>query len=343
MREININKDDRILIVAPHPDDECIGAGGLLSKYHSQCDVLILTDGGRGNSCISYDEEASIRKKQLEKEMDIVKPNDYFWLGLRDGELNQYSDYEEGIDWRLYDTFIISSKNDNHGDHAAANRYVIKKLRGRLDRNFSVYSYEVHLPFHNPTHYIDITSEIENKKRLIRCHEDQIEQTDYTIITTQLNKYRACMNRKYDSFYEAYMTVDVDCTDEETALEAQERTLQETYNQKRLYKSWIECLTSDDNSFIRELRNKEIGETDIYGLGPLGKSVYDYLLLKGVSVLSVIDKKNIRYRQVNSVDIDAVETGTKNIIITILKEDRSLEEKLLIKGYENVMWLHHML
>ena len=45
-----LQKNEKILVVAPHPDDESLGCGGLMSKYGKQCDVLLLTDGRRGKS-----------------------------------------------------------------------------------------------------------------------------------------------------------------------------------------------------------------------------------------------------------------------------------------------------
>ena len=33
MIEFSINDTEKILIIAPHPDDECIGTGGVLLKY----------------------------------------------------------------------------------------------------------------------------------------------------------------------------------------------------------------------------------------------------------------------------------------------------------------------
>ena len=67
---LDIKKNDRILIVAPHPDDETIGCGGLMLKYGEQCEILLLTDGRKGyNSDIKTDEDALVEKK-LEEVID---------------------------------------------------------------------------------------------------------------------------------------------------------------------------------------------------------------------------------------------------------------------------------
>ena len=50
------------------------------------------------------------------------------------------------------------------------------------------YSGEVYKPFPSPSHYIDITSMAEEKRRLIRFHEDQTALEDVVI---SLNAFRA--------------------------------------------------------------------------------------------------------------------------------------------------------
>ena len=45
-----INNNDRILIIAAHPDDEILGCGGLLSKYASRVETSILFVA-EGDSC----------------------------------------------------------------------------------------------------------------------------------------------------------------------------------------------------------------------------------------------------------------------------------------------------
>ena len=43
----NLIKDtDRILVIAPHPDDEVIGCGGIIAKYPTQADVLCINSSG---------------------------------------------------------------------------------------------------------------------------------------------------------------------------------------------------------------------------------------------------------------------------------------------------------
>lgn len=44
LKLLEISEKDRILILAPHPDDECIGAGGILARYPDLCRVVVLTD-----------------------------------------------------------------------------------------------------------------------------------------------------------------------------------------------------------------------------------------------------------------------------------------------------------
>ena len=47
---MEINENDRILIIAAHPDDEILGCGGLLSKYSNQVETAIIFIA-EGDSC----------------------------------------------------------------------------------------------------------------------------------------------------------------------------------------------------------------------------------------------------------------------------------------------------
>ena len=56
--EIRFTPDDRIAIIAPHPDDECLGASAALLLAADRTDVFVMTDGSHGNPANTIEEEA---------------------------------------------------------------------------------------------------------------------------------------------------------------------------------------------------------------------------------------------------------------------------------------------
>ena len=85
---MRIQENDKLLIVAPHPDDESIGCGGLLSLYGKQCDVLLLTDGRLGKSkarenC-SDEEIINTRLNALKNALKLCNTNNLITLNIPD-------------------------------------------------------------------------------------------------------------------------------------------------------------------------------------------------------------------------------------------------------------------
>lgn len=74
MAWLAIEENKKVLVVAPHPDDESIGCGGLLSMYGVQIDVMLLTDGRKGHDDGVIDDEkcASIREQEIRQDMKLV-------------------------------------------------------------------------------------------------------------------------------------------------------------------------------------------------------------------------------------------------------------------------------
>ena len=93
-----------MMIVAPHPDDETLACGGLISlaRKQSKCiSVVFVTDGGashRGCCNLSPEILASIRRRLAVQACAIlgVEESDMTWLGLSDGEIpdTQHSDFD---------------------------------------------------------------------------------------------------------------------------------------------------------------------------------------------------------------------------------------------------------
>lgn len=188
MREkIFFTKNDRIAIIAPHPDDECMFAAGVLLLAADRTDIYVLTDGSHGNKNHSIQEESIIRKKQFDTEMEYVKPHAVYWFGAEDTKLSENTEIVKKIDFSPYTKIFLPWIESLHPDHRAAASMCINEIQ-RQGCNAECYSGEVYKPLPLPSHYIDITSLAGEKRKLIRFHEDQKELEN---VVLSLNAFRA--------------------------------------------------------------------------------------------------------------------------------------------------------
>ena len=127
--EILFTNDDSVAIIAPHPDDECIGAAGVLIKIPSQTDVYVVTDGCYGNKNRSAKEEARFRREWFEEEMSIVKPRNWFWLGIEDTKVSDNLDFATQIDFKRYTKVFLPWGKSLHPDHRATYESCLSQIK----------------------------------------------------------------------------------------------------------------------------------------------------------------------------------------------------------------------
>ncbi|MER2182544.1 MAG: PIG-L family deacetylase [Clostridia bacterium] len=207
MRErIVFAENDRIAIIAPHPDDECLGAAAALILAPDRTDIYVLTDGSHGNPEKSIGEEAEIRRTQFEAEMAAVKPHAWEWLGYEDTTLPERQDAVERIDFTPYTKIFLPWHQSPHPDHRAAAILCCKAIL-RQKAQGECFMYEIGTPFYRPTHCVDITELVESKRRLIRFHRDQTTQEE---ISLSLNLFRGSqmLSDPKCRYAECYMKVD---------------------------------------------------------------------------------------------------------------------------------------
>ena len=204
--ELKLSPEDVIAVIAPHPDDECLGAASVLLTAPERTDVYVLTDGSHGSKERTIEEEAAIRKAQFDAEMACVKPRSVHWLGYEDTTLPKHYEAADSIDFTQYTKFFLPWQESVHPDHRAA---CVMCCRAIMKQNASpeCYIYEITAPFKWPTHFADITQLIDEKCRLIDCHKDQIGQKE---ITVTLNALRAAILIRLPAVHyaECYMKVD---------------------------------------------------------------------------------------------------------------------------------------
>lgn len=337
---INIKCDDKILIIAPHPDDECIGCGGLLSLYPEKCSVVVMTDGSQGNINVVPEQEAIIRKNQFINEMKFAGIDDYTWLGFADGTLMSIKDCAQNIQFENYTKIFLPWRDDNHPDHTAAFLYSLEFIKKNCSKNTEVYEYEVHVPFHDVTHYLDITDVIQIKEKLICCHKDQIELLPYDKQVNSLAMYRACQMNKAGCFFETYRKIDMNLEDESYQdIAIRETTFQKYKQIYSLFAKWIKCY--QDRKYISSwLYKNNVKNISIYGYGMVGKVFLNEIITscKNINIVEILDRGSVECSY--EIDIVKPENGKKTVdlvIITVLYENENIKKELKEIGYLNVI------
>lgn len=207
LEKLKIQESDNILVLAPHPDDECIGAGGILINYPNITDIIIVTDGCKGTKIRSMEEEKVLRKEQFDKEMKLVKPNNTYYLGFEDNGPTDLKGCLDDIDLKKYTKIFMPWTDDFHPDHKKVAYEILRIRNDKLNPNVEIYSYEINNTLNIPTHFMDVTDIIDKKMELIRCHKDQVENNMGDELIKTINKFRALQEKQNGKYYEAYQLI----------------------------------------------------------------------------------------------------------------------------------------
>ncbi len=186
----------KILLIAPHPDDETLGCGGtlaLLRQRGCQVKVVIVTDGGKGDP-LGYITEEVVSKRQRESlaAMTVLGIEEIIFLGQPDGEYQHtplvaaqlqtlMTDY--AADW-LFSPSIL----DYHRDHVAISLSVMETWvhLGCRERFFW---YETWAPI-PATWVVDISRVWALKQQATQCYELPLKYCDYLKACLGMANYR---------------------------------------------------------------------------------------------------------------------------------------------------------
>jgi LmbE family N-acetylglucosaminyl deacetylase len=118
-------KDGPLVVVSPHPDDEVLGAGGLIHSWAGSgrpVTILSVTDGEaafpnwKGLDLVRRDELKGALRKLCLKHVSVVR------IGLPDGQVGRYANRLRDLIVSLVDPFttlIAPFERDGHPDHDA--------------------------------------------------------------------------------------------------------------------------------------------------------------------------------------------------------------------------------
>lgn len=200
----------KVLVLAPHPDDEALGCGGtikLITSAGGTADVVYLTrgelgvePGGRPPPQLQ-EQLARQRSAEAEAACRILGVRNVRFLQGRDGHLQQepglWRDVWEALAADEYRSVFCPWQYDGHSDHVAAFGLLLAALRHQ-PRQLDVWLYEVWAPL-NSNMVLSIDSTIRSKLEAIRAHKSQMATMNYARAFRALAQYRSlfCPSARY--------------------------------------------------------------------------------------------------------------------------------------------------
>ena len=204
---LEIRKDDSVVVVAPHPDDESLGTAGVLLQYPEQVDVYVVSDGSLGNPSIDPSEMAATRKAELARAMRLANPRSWHWLGFPDAHLAENPACVDAIDFTCYTIAFIPWADSLHPDHRALADFCLRRIREQ-GAACETFMYELQAPFRCPTHFINIAGVVARKRELVSCYHSTLARYPQDKVTLALNKFRSCQREEPFGWCECFLHVD---------------------------------------------------------------------------------------------------------------------------------------
>src|SRR5437764_6870112 len=204
-------RGERLLVLAPHPDDEVIGCGGLVALHLREgrrVRVIVATDGGEAG-------DAAQRQAESRAALASIGDAELSFLGFPDRQLADADDLTAALRGALADfkpdLIAVPSAFEIHPDHLALTRAFCALIAAdaTLFADLAVARvafYEVSHPL-RPNALVDITSVAEAKYAAIAMHASQLAFRDYVAYARGLNAYRAMSLPPDVKFAEAYHVV----------------------------------------------------------------------------------------------------------------------------------------
>ena len=177
-----LKETEKCLVIAPHPDDESIGCGGILNLYKENFDVICLTT------------PTEQRKEEFKSAMEYAGIKNFQMLTLEDKHITDGFEKFKAINISNYDYIFIPYVFDQHKDHKAVSLLLEKHLKtAKHKENLKIVYYEVWSAMSLPQYFVNISSVAQKKAEMINLHKSQVISKDYAQKILGLNSYRGLL------------------------------------------------------------------------------------------------------------------------------------------------------
>jgi LmbE family N-acetylglucosaminyl deacetylase len=188
----------RVLVVAPHPDDEVIGCGGTLIR-HLRCGddvrVVCVTDGRRSRALgLTPGEMAASRRQEADAAASALGIAPYEWLGLREGEWDDdrlRADLSGVIERYAPDVLYAPSRIDFHPEHLRVAHVIatLPSAQWRAAPLVRVYQVQVPLTARLVNLVADVSAVLEQCRAAARVYATQWGSIARTF---RMRRYAGC-------------------------------------------------------------------------------------------------------------------------------------------------------
>lgn len=213
----------RVLVLAPHPDDEVFGCGAALAGLQqagAEVRVLIVTDGvlcrpiNESESPAMLEtrlaEQKRVRHQESIKAAELLGYPSPQFMGLQDGALldvvNLAAQVSEWLDVYHPDLVLVPSVWEMHRDHRALAQATLEALQSATF-DCQVAMYEVGVPL-LPNLLLDITLWEPAKAEAMKVFASQLAVQNYDQQISGLNKFRSYTLSQQVTAVEAFHLID---------------------------------------------------------------------------------------------------------------------------------------
>ena len=177
----------RIIVIAPHNDDEILGVGGTMAKMAKQGHEVVVCEVTAGDL---DNEMVQLQKREAIASHELMGVKTHFMnlpvVGLREMRTTDRTRaFQKTLVDLQPDVVFLPHKGDMHIDHRMVVEAAMVALRPVTFPNLrAVYAYETlsetewNTPSVDnafiPTMFVDITDEIDAKLEAMKCHASQL-------------------------------------------------------------------------------------------------------------------------------------------------------------------------
>lgn len=181
---IQIFNHKKILVIAPHPDDEIVGCGGTVCKCVDYGASIMILHLNRID-----DKEVNVRK--LEAKSVAAE------LGVSEYKILNNTIQEEEIPKRILESIrsfnpsliLLPHLYDKHIEHCKTNFWLVEAIKKDHCSVEQVALYEIWDTL-TPNTLINISDYMDKKDKLIHKYKSQIEKYDFIDLAKSLTHYR---------------------------------------------------------------------------------------------------------------------------------------------------------